>query len=350
MMKSMAAVGLLAALGLLGGCSSTTVVLGPDGTGAAGQGGGAEGGAGLGSGGTDPGTPPACPAGQDLSSVAPAESAPSFIALDATHVYWSSEAAIRRVPREGGAIETLADAQPIPMGLAVDEGFVYWANHNDPSIRRVPKTGGQWSELAVDIEGGGAFSMVVLDESYVYARGNCGEIVRIAKSGGPVEPVVSSEGCIGGIAIDEQWVYYAVDSHGGAIARVPKSGGVEQVLAPAEVAAAGGYTGGAPGIAVDAERVVWMSSNTGRVLSVPKAGGDVKELATGIHMGQDVVTDGEHVYWSEFNVVGVVGVEGGIAMALAQSPQLGPMGLVLGEHHMFFTNYITTGPVMRVCR
>ncbi|MBI4955824.1 MAG: hypothetical protein HY908_27645 [Myxococcales bacterium] len=348
MKKRSTAIGWWVALGLCGACSaSTTVMPGADGSGGAGAAGTGAAGAGLGSsGGSDPG---ACPAGEDLAHVAPDESAPSFIALDATHVYWSADTAVRRAPRAGGAVETLAGGQPIAMGLTVDESFVYWAMHDDPGIRRAPKGGGPWVELAADIESGGAFAMVAVDATHLYARGGCADIVRLDTTGGPVEPVVSSEGCIGAIALDAEWLYYAAEGAAGAILRVPKEGGVAEVLVPAEVGASG-YTGAAPGLAVDAEHVVWMSSDTGRVLAVPKAGGEVRVLATGVALGQDVVTDGARVYWSEKNAVRVVGIDGGPVVTLVASPQLMPMGLALGAHHLFFTNYVSTGPVTRVCR
>lgn len=336
--------GYLASVALCAACSASTTVdlAGSGGAGAAGD----EGGAGVGaSGGSPPGV---CPAGEELDAVASDEDAPTFLALDETHVYWSTKSAIRRAPRLGGAAETLADAQPVPMGLAVDDSYVYWADHDDPGIRRVAKAGGPWVVLAADIDGGGAFSMVVLDETHLYARGGCEKIVRMSKSGGPAEPLVQVDGCIGSIAIDEQSVYFAAGGAPGAILRVPKQGGPAQVLAPAEVGASG-YSGGAPGIAVDAERVVWMSSDTGRVLGVPKDGGEVTVLATSVVMGQDVVSDGARVYWSEANAVREVSL-GGDAATLVASPWHTPMGLALGAHHLFFTDYLSPGPVMRVCR
>lgn len=59
------------------------------------------------------------------------------LALDATHVYWTSASgAIQRVSKQGGGAERVP-VTGSPAALALDAGFVYWVDGS--SVRRLPK-------------------------------------------------------------------------------------------------------------------------------------------------------------------------------------------------------------------
>lgn len=353
---SLAALTALAAC--LAGCGSEVVVLTdlpgsggdgptvPAGQGGSGHGSGATSGAAgnAASGGADA---PSCTPGDELDSIAAAEQAPKFVAADETHVYWSTQDEVRRATLGGGDLESLASGLPVPMGLALDESHVYWVHHNDARLVRAPKHGGPMQVLATDAGSGGAFAMVALDEASAYVRRTIAEIVRVPKQGGAPESVVSGQDGIGSLALDEAWIYY-LDA--GAIERAPKIGGAAVTVMAAEIARAGGYTGAAPELAVDGARVYWMSSDSGRLLSAPKEGGEVTVHASGIELGQGVVTDGIHVYWSELHRVGRTTPDGLEPLPVVSSDQLVPMGMALTEDLLVFANYIATGPVMRVCK
>jgi hypothetical protein len=66
------------------------------------------------------------------------------IAVDATYVYWAADllGAIRRRPKAGGPIETLADGLAGPQRVAVDATHVYWGEFEYPtSGNPFPRTG-----------------------------------------------------------------------------------------------------------------------------------------------------------------------------------------------------------------
>jgi hypothetical protein len=69
-----------------------------------------------------------------------AEQAASLI-LDDTHVYFTQpeRGVVARVPRAGGAVETLASGQAKPSALALDASYIYWGNEGDGAIWRVAR-------------------------------------------------------------------------------------------------------------------------------------------------------------------------------------------------------------------
>lgn len=70
------------------------------------------------------------------------------IALDATHVYWTNDDTVMKLPLGGGATITLATGQ-VPGSLAVDGVNVYWVNSElAGSVRKMPVGGGAVTTLA----------------------------------------------------------------------------------------------------------------------------------------------------------------------------------------------------------
>src|SRR5688500_17234122 len=90
----------------------------------------------AGSPGTDAGPPCA------VVNVVTAEAPQAWgVAVDGDHVYFTSMTEggmVARVPKAGGAPETIALAQAEPARLAVFEGRVYWTNAGDGTVATAP--------------------------------------------------------------------------------------------------------------------------------------------------------------------------------------------------------------------
>lgn len=99
------------------------------------------------------------------------------IALDANNVYFTelvATGAVRKVPKAGGAVVTLATAQPTPQTIATDGIHVYWGNFGSGagsnSVRRAKvdapaPCAADACELVADV---GLPNSIVLDDKAVY--------------------------------------------------------------------------------------------------------------------------------------------------------------------------------------
>ncbi|HEX8795887.1 MAG TPA: hypothetical protein VF765_33290 [Polyangiaceae bacterium] len=152
---------------------------------------------------------------------------------------------------------TIAAMQMTPAGIATDGVTVYWANLGDDTIRSSPFYGD-----------GGQVSIVASDAA------------------SPVD-----------VALDDAGVYWVEATSGNVMAL--------RAGAPSPVVVASGPPGTTAAIALDGDRIYWVSS-AGSVMRVEKDGGAPTTLASGQDTPVDVAVDSRFVYWAD----GVV--DGGI--------------------------------------
>ncbi len=145
---------------------------------------------------------------------------------------------------------TIAAAQVTPAGIATDGVTVYWANRGDGTIRSSPFYGD-----------GGQVSVVASDAA------------------SPVD-----------VALDDAGVYWVEATSGNVMAL--RAGATNPVVL------ASGPPGTTAAIALDGDRVYWVSS-AGTVMRVEKDGGAATTLASGQDSPVDVAVDSRFVYWAD---------------------------------------------------
>jgi hypothetical protein len=245
---------------------------------------------------------------------------PANVVADDNHVYyaeWASDT-VMRLPVGGGVPSTVAPATGLRFhrALVLDDTYVYFGD--DVGIKQVPKDGGTVVTLAPGYDS----TKLAVDDSYVYwtewTLVGDDAIRRVPKVGGAVQTIVSG-GTLAdpwGIAVDDSYVYWTEQDSGKA-RRVAKTGGTILDLVPTQT----DYEAGS--IAVNDTHVYWTdttSAEDGRLRRVPKAGGDVDDLALGLFGPKGVNLSASHVYWGTYYGVWRLPLEaGGVAVDLTIS-------------------------------
>ncbi len=158
---------------------------------------------------------------------------PGGVAIDATHLYWTSggscvsengapmpaDGAIYAMELPGGAPKVLASGLRCPEDLVLDDDAVYAPIMDDGTIVRVPKAGGALTVVATDDAHGPRYLAVDADAIY-WANQGTGKIHRRAKSGGPITTLAQVKDPAG-IAVDDAFVYFT-DADLGVVEKVAK--------------------------------------------------------------------------------------------------------------------------------
>lgn len=195
--------------------------------------------------------------GSAPTTLATATTAVSSIALDATHLYWTTwgtSETVMRVAVTGGTPETLASEQPYPNAVAVNDGSVYWG------------TSGSGVGL--------------------------GAVLKVPVTGGSPVTVASGQSAPRTIVFDSTSLYWT-DRIAGTVMMAPLSGGAPTSLAT-------GHSGASP-MALSDGMLYWANNtldSTGAVNSVSVSGGTVTPLATGETSPSAIAIAGSNVYWT----------------------------------------------------
>jgi hypothetical protein len=242
------------------------------------------------------------PSGKDPAPLATGLSLPGILAVDADTVYFVEYgAALSRIPKAGGSPVVLAQG-PID-ALAVDKTHVYFTSTE--GVSRVEKAGGAMPELLAQASGA---TSIGLDDTTVYvtitgdSAGPKGVIGSVPKAGGELKVVVqdapfelrylSQE-----LAVDATNVYW-LNTGAGKLMKAPKAGGapaalLEGLAEPASIALDGSYL---------YFTTVGLDDSSGRsVGKVSIDGGEPTYLATGKSTSAfAIAVDDTYAYWTAY--------------------------------------------------
>jgi hypothetical protein len=307
---------------------------------------------------------------------------PVKVAVDATNVYFSNNAAA-----PGGSIQvcakagcnqmptTLADNQPYPGSLAVSGANLIWTvsgtgpTFADGGIRYCNRNGCAVAGGSVLVANYKSALGVAVDATTAYfgQLTNPGVVSSclLAGCGGTPTSLVSAQVYPSGVAVDDTNVYFASYGSGkadGSITLCAKGGcgDMPTTLASAQFAVSG--------LALDATTVYWTSQGTapnfndGKVLSCVKTGcgNSPTVIATGQLGAYDIVVDGSVVYWenrgtrpnlTDGSIVSCpkTGCPGSGPTVLAAG-QLDPTGLAIDATTLYWGSYSLSGAVKKLAR
>lgn len=204
------------------------------------------------------------------------------IALDKTHVYVADSDLILRVPKGGGAVQTLSPRIGELFRVLVDDERVYAVSGS--SLVSMSKTGGAKRVLSAEVLYPTA---VAMDATHLFF-GRAGKLVRVPKAGGAAE-VLGGEAPVA-LRLDERRVYMVPSLGDCRIYSVPKTGGeavaVDRCSSSFDMA-----------MAVDDAWVYWVGGDRS-LRRAPKTGGP-SETVAGVRVTRELVVRAGTLLWFE---------------------------------------------------
>jgi sugar lactone lactonase YvrE len=239
-------------------------------------------------------------AGGNPTTLATGQTRPGAIAVDAAHVYWSTETSLMTAPLAGGSTTTLVSSAPDIGQLVASAGRVYGTTPTAifsafagmPTTSPTPMVTGASGMYNLAIAGAQPFWSTATSS----ATSLDGALLTQAPGTGTTITLASGLGQCGGLALGADTIYFT-DTTRGLVMKVASSGGTPVVLASKQP--------GPGNVAVDATSIYWTNSGDDTLMKVPLAGGTPVTLAT----APDepifaMVIDDTSVYWTTILDVG----------------------------------------------
>ena len=262
--------------------------------------------------------------GSDVVVLAADQDHPWGVAIDDTHVYFTcqGDGTVKRVPKDGGAVETLASGLTYPRAIGVDDQEVFWGDGG--RVHRAPLAGAAGAPTDWAASSGEVDTLVVTESQVWWLSTSTGVVAHENK-----QPNIATVGSFFreglpspiGLAVDDGLVFWTTQGDGSLWS--------QSTAALADPVALIADDGAGPArIALDATTVFWVGQADGTIRKVPRGGGDPTLLGSGASGGSFLTAAGTHVYYSNDDAGEVLTVPktGGDAVVLARDLDT-PLGI-----------------------
>jgi hypothetical protein len=256
---------------------------------------------------------------------------PNFIAQDADRVYVTDAkvGAIYAVPKDGGALETLAKLEFPSTGIAVGDGLVYFAATR--AVHSVPSRGGLDTVVAqvptnadalairtgwiyvLDSQAFGSVSAIdratgtirmvsttaslpraiAVDADRAFWSESFGQFLAESNAAPTVLGADKSVSNVGALVADESYLYFTDASDRGRVGKIAKSGGAIETVR--SLAYAGGLA--LTGDDLFVGQLGGLDGTGGALVRISKRTGDVTPLAEGLGRPTYLVDDGRRLFF-----------------------------------------------------
>jgi hypothetical protein len=222
---------------------------------------------------------------------------------------------IIRIAKSDGSQQVIVDAQLYPNSIAVDDTQIFWTNRStyqvsppDGNLMSANKDG---SALTVLVPALAEPNYVALDADYVYFTSGAenGTVSRVKRNGTSLEDLAPGRVWPKDIRVGGAAVYW-FDDAAGSSQRADTSPLLRLDLITAKLEVLHQDDVRPHSIALDGDYLYWTAQNSGDcntnpnyvdgvVRRMPVRGGTVQTLAAHLRDANDIVVQGDTVYWAQ---------------------------------------------------
>lgn len=242
-------------------------------------------------------------AGGAVETLVPASRWTESLAVDEAFLYFMDGDRVARIPRDGGEVTTLTTEQDGAIAITVDEARAYWINPGDEAVLWMPKAGGAPEVLALDPDlSADTVPRLIADDTTLYWTADGlfsipGFHATPKQGGGAITTIDATP--TSHPLVDAAYLYwidegnYFEDSPS-SVMRARKDGSDAVLLTTWK----GQYADLGPGMAQDEANLYWSQTDARSLMRMPKAGGTPVELTVAPRPIEIIAVEGSCVYFT----------------------------------------------------